>query len=692
MRKTLSVSPWVSSQKFIWLGIGLGIIYWFLESWIHIIFFQEGTFLSQILTPDPHETWKRLLVICLLILFSVYAQYSINIRRRTEAALQEREKDLTSILENNPAGIMLIDAETRKISWANTNTLQMIGCQKHEVEDHICHRFICPAEKDNCPVLDTEEIFDISERSLLTSTGEALPILKSVTRLVYDGKDHLLETFFDITEQKKMERDLSLASAEMDRIFQTAAVGMRVIDREFNVLKMNKTLEQMTGVNDGDALGRKCYETFAGSMCFTEDCPLTLILSGVQTVEYSVDKKRLDGQVIPCILTATPFTEPDGKLVGIVESFQDITELKKAQSAIQREHDKLQGILSAIDEGVSIVNQDFLIEYQSNYLRNLVGDCQGKTCYQVFHQQPCQCDPCLMMEVLANDQIRQAGFETPDGRSFEKTYAPIIDIDNERKVVVLLKDVTEKKKAVKAMMHAEQLSALGELAAGVAHEINNPINGIINYAQILINNSRQGNQVFDISSRIVQEGDRIAHIVEGLLSFSKRRDEKMAIMSVEQSLSNSLALAASQLRKEQIIVQMETAETLPSIYAQPYEIEQVFINIVSNARYALNKKYPGADNNKILRVTTGMIENDDRSFVRIVFRDHGGGIPKENLPKVIHPFFTTKSERKSTGLGLSISHGIVETLNGRLTIASKEPEFTEVCVELPLVPEQRRSK
>jgi len=173
VRSTFSIS----TQNFIWIGIAFGLFYWFLESWIHVFFFREGDILSQILNPDLHETWKRLLVITLLILFSIYAQHSINMRRLAEAAVQEREQELTQILENNPAGIMLIDSDNRKVSWVNTNALKMIGSTKQSIEGHVCHKHLCPADKGNCPVLDLGKTIDQSERILLTAEGGNLPII-----------------------------------------------------------------------------------------------------------------------------------------------------------------------------------------------------------------------------------------------------------------------------------------------------------------------------------------------------------------------------------------------------------------------------------------------------------------------------------------------------------------------------------
>jgi PAS domain S-box-containing protein len=672
----------VSTQNFIWIGIGLGLLYWFLESWIHVIFFQQGTLISQIINPDSHETWKRVLVITLLIFFSLFAQYSINRRRRAEAAVKERERELTKILENNPAGIMLVNPDNRKISMVNNNALKMIGATKQSVENHICHEHLCPAEQGNCPVLDNGQSIDLSERTLLTAAGE-MPILKSVTRVKYEGKEHLMETFFDLSDRKKMERDLELAHAELDQIFQTASVGMRVVDRNYNVLKINRTFAAMTGVNDADAVGKKCYEVFAGSRCETAECPLTLILAGEGHMECYMDKQRPDGISIPCILTATPFTGPDGSVVGIVESFQDIADLKSAQEAIRSERDKLNKILSHLTQGVCIINPECVIEYQNDILKEHFGACEGKTCYSIFLQSDTPCEPCMMLEAIRSQKAQHYEFETPDGRSFEQAYTPITDMDEKQKVVVLIRDVTEKKASMAAMMRAEQLAALGEMAAGVAHEINNPINGIINYAQILVNKSEADIFVNDLGKRMIKEGDRIARIVEGLLSFARRKQDEKALVGVGEILSDSLALTNAQMRKDNISVQKDIADNLPRILAQPHEIEQVFVNIISNARYALNQKYPEPHEDKLLEIIARVHKGSRRPYVRISFHDHGVGIPDNIIDKIRNPFFTTKTEGKRTGLGLSISHGIVNDHGGQLVIDSVEGLFTRVSVDLP---------
>jgi PAS domain S-box-containing protein len=673
-----------SAQNFIWLGVGLGLLYWLLESWMHTTVFGGGPFGEHVLPLDVHEIWKRLTITVLIILFSVYAQRSINIRRRTEQNLADREKELSRILENNPAGIMLVDADSRKVSWANSNAIKLIGSPKELIEKEVCHKHLCPAEIGNCPILDSGQNIDLSERVLLTSGGSELPILKSVTRINYNGKEHLLEAFFDLSERKKMERDLQQAHAELDQIFQTASVAMRLVDSSFNVLKINNTFERLTNVKETDAIGKKCHEIFSGPTCFTGQCPIHRIINGKETVESYVDKERPDGKTIPCILTASPFVGPEGDIIGVVESFRDITELKKAQDAIESERDKLERILSHLHEGVSIISGECLVEYQNDIFATYFGECEGKTCHESIHGEQRPCEPCLMQAAVATGRIQQAESITPDGRSFEKAYTPLTDVDGRKKVVALWRDVTEKKAATAAIMRAEQLAALGELAAGVAHEINNPINGIINYAQILANKTEKGDLVHDIAARLIREGNRIARIVEGLLSFARRRHEDKTVISIDEILSDSMALTAAQLRKDNITLNPDLPGDLPVIKAQAHEIEQVFVNIISNARHALNEKFPGPHEDKILEVTAAATTSEGQPWVRVSFKDNGSGIPSAVIDKVMNPFFSTKTEGKRTGLGLSISHGIVEEHGGRLRIESEEGRYTKVVMELPV--------
>jgi PAS domain S-box-containing protein len=152
---------------------------------------------------------------------------------------------------------------------------------------------------------------------------------------------------FQVEEERIAEADRSgqetkLAYAELHQVFETSADGLRVIDTDFNVIRINKTLEHMSGVSKGGAVGKKCYNAFPGPLCHTAKCPLTTILGGEERVTREVEKERGDGTRVSCIVVATPFRGPDGRLVGIVEDFQDISELKRREEEIRRLNEELE--------------------------------------------------------------------------------------------------------------------------------------------------------------------------------------------------------------------------------------------------------------------------------------------------------------------------------------------------------------
>lgn len=233
------------------------------------------------------------------------------------------------------------------------------------------------------------------------------------------------------------------------------------------------------------------------------------------------------------------------------------------------------------------------------------------------------------------------------------------------------------------LMKSGHLAAIGELAAGVAHEINNPINGIINYAQIIANKSEKGSKENEIANRIIKEGDRIANIVKNLLSFSRQKKEERLEVSIHEIFHGALELIERALQKDSIIIKVDISRELPQVAVNPQQIQQVFINIISNSRYALNKKYPQKHDDKILEISGEETMVDNQRYVRISFYDYGIGISPAVINRVMEPFFTTKSRGEGTGLGLSISQNIVNAHNGKLTIDSVEAEFTKVELILP---------
>ena len=252
-----------------------------------------------------------------------------------------------------------------------------------------------------------------------------------------------------------------------------------------------------------------------------------------------------------------------------------------------------------------------------------------------------------------------------------------------KSVIELARDITEKVNLQAGATRTRHLASLGELAAGVAHEINNPINNIINYAQILIDEFEKEKRDDEITRRIIRDGDRIATIVRSLLSFARIRKEEKTYIHLHEIFSDTLSLTSAQIRKDGIHLKVSIPSESIKIPVHPQQIQQVFLNLISNCRFALNQKYPATHENKILEITCDEIQNNNSPYIRIVFTDQGTGIPAGIMDKVINPFFSTKPSRIGTGLGLSITHGIITEHGGKLLIDSVEGEYTRTTIELP---------
>lgn len=379
---------------------------------------------------------------------------------------------------------------------------------------------------------------------------------------------------------------------------------------------------------------------------------------------------------------------------------QEIAERKQAEEALKESEGKFRELsqqfhtlLEAITDPLTLLSPDLRVLWRNRGSTLVSGetvfDATGQYCYTLWHNRSTPCEECPAKKSFTTGKTEVAQLESPEGRRWELRAFPVRDEGgNIYSMLTVASDVTEKLTLEAEARRVAHLASLGELAAGVAHEINNPINGIINYAQILANKSKTGSRENEIASSIIREGDRIANIVKSLLSFSRAGRTEKNPADIGEILQDSLALTETQLRKDGITLRVEVPRDLPRVLAHPQQIQQVFLNVMNNSRYALNQKYQGMHKDKILKITGENTIVDKRILIRITFYDHGIGIPAGDIDKVMNPFFSTKPRGKGTGLGLSISHGIVTDHGGNIRIESVEGEFTKVIIELPAIGEE----
>ncbi len=255
-----------------------------------------------------------------------------------------------------------------------------------------------------------------------------------------------------------------------------------------------------------------------------------------------------------------------------------------------------------------------------------------------------------------------------------------LDADDQTRIVCIGRDLTERRRLEQQLIQSDKLSALGQLVAGVAHELNNPLTSISGYAQLLLRNRTLNDEVRADLEQIRQQAERAGRIVRNLLMFAREHKPERLATQINEVIQSTLALQVYQLRVDNITVQLDLDPELPSTVADPHQLQQVLLNLITNARQAMNERGSG-----ILTIRTRRHEAADGRYIEISISDNGVGIPAQYLDKVFNPFFTTKPVGQGTGLGLSICYGIIQEHQGQIWIESREGVGTTVFIRLPII-------
>jgi len=373
-------------------------------------------------------------------------------------------------------------------------------------------------------------------------------------------------------------------------------------------------------------------------------------------------------------------------LIGI-----DITEQLKADKELEKVRANWEKIFSAIQDPIMIVDKNCKI-IQANLAaltasRKKQEEIINKGVCEVLHGEGRPYEIDCPLETLIRQNKSHILDTTLKGLNGDYLLT-ILPIPHQKNTLLIARDYSEEKVRKAEAMRAAQLASIGELAAGVAHEINNPINGIINYAQLILDEI-EGTMIKNpvlkqMTKKIIQEGERIAGIVKNLLSFARQKEEILEDIFIKKLLEDSISLVKHQLEKNGIIIKIEIEKNLPFIKGNFQQLQQVILNLISNARYALNEKYPKWDQNKIIEISENKIHEKNEEVILIKVKDYGIGISQDIIERVIDPFFSTKPAGEGTGLGLSISHGIIKDHHGNLWLESKPDKDTIAYIKLPV--------
>lgn len=507
----------------------------------------------------------------------------------------------------------------------------------------------------------------------------------------------------EIEESRQSYRQLShFLKSVLD---SATEYGIIAVDYRGVITEFNKGAENIFGWKKDEMIGRENIRLTVTPADLERGLPRDIsrraMAHGVCDLE--LDRLRNDGETFPAHSTVTVIREPGGPVSGFVEIVRDITQkriLISQRMVLERQlretKEFLENIMESSVDGIVTTDLKGKITYLNRAMEELLqykrSELLGVHISSVYLRGIAEARE-LMSQLRARSRVEyyemQVKAKTGDILYILTSASLLKDPEGETiGTAGVFKNITEQKrlemklKETQAhLIEASKMRALGELVAGVAHELNNPLMASQTILHVISANLHEECPNVRRFEIIRKCNDRIEKIVNHLREFSRQTDVSLRALHINQPIENALLINGQQLLNHNIIIVNDLAADLPEITGDANQLEQVFLNLLSNARDALDE----TSGPRELTISSRLEYEDGQAFVVASVKDTGIGIPEENLTKVFEPFFTTKPVFKGTGLGLSLCFGIIETHGGRIDLKSEVGRGTEVKIFIPAV-------
>jgi PAS domain S-box-containing protein len=529
------------------------------------------------------------------------------------------------------------------------------------------------------------------------SLDSAIEAVRRKSILAYETKPLNMDRFVALITRwsvgKRVEEELQRERQKAQRYLDVAGVIILVIDSDQKVSLINNKGCQILGCEEKKVIGKNWFDTFIPERVRDEVRAVfeKLMAGEVEPVEY-FENPVLTGSGEERIIAwrNTVLYDEEGGITATLSSGEDITERKRAEQTLRESEEKLQRMFESVTDGITVTDLNAVIIDTNKRVLEMHGfgsrdDVIGKSAFQLIADHDHEKAMDNMQKTLEQGTISSIEYTLlrADGSEFPSELGASVLKDasgNPIGFIAITRDITERKRVEAEKSELEQrvpltsrLAAVGEMASGVAHEINNPLTTVIGFAHLLMQKDISEDIKSDVEN-ITDGAQRIAGIVERLLTFTRPQERERKYISINDVIKATLAMRA---------YEMETPD-LPLIMADGTLLQQVFLNIIMNADTEMGLAH-GRGNLFIKTETIG-------DTIRISFKDDGPGIVKENLEKIFDPFFTTRKVGEGTGLGLNICHGIVAQYDGQIYAKSRLGRGATFVVELPVVTEAHQLK
>lgn len=375
--------------------------------------------------------------------------------------------------------------------------------------------------------------------------------------------------------------------------------------------------------------------------------------------------------------------QEDIKEMSLKKLQAKVIELQDLVETISRGKMVWQSTFDVISDPVMIIDRNYQITRanlaMASAVKKDVRDVIGEKCYKVFAgcEEPCEFCP---MEQTRSDHKHHSVELTPFPRGdqyYVNAYFMPEENSEQENVILYYRNITDEKDLQKKLMQTDKMAAIGTLAGGIAHEINNPLGAILAFTQLVIRELDEQHSCQKDLHEIEEATLRCKKIVRDLLDFSRQNyDQQMQEVKLNSLIDKTIPLIHVSTRTHaQIDITIEKNEKLPKVWGHYHKLQQVLVNLITNALYAM--KNSGGS----LLIKTDY--DHEKKEAVLTVQDSGEGIPTDLLPKIFNPYFTTKEQGEGTGLGLSICYRIIQEHNGRIDVKSDVSEGTEFTIKLP---------
>ncbi len=379
-----------------------------------------------------------------------------------------------------------------------------------------------------------------------------------------------------------------------------------------------------------------------------------------------------------------------GAVSRAIENANLFQRIRSRQEELQEGRDRLQAVMDGIWSPIYTVNQNWRLvsvnQYKAEQLHSTPDQLVGRLCYEALFGLDAPCEQCLVAHTLAERQMfrwsvsRRGEDYLPE--EWEVHAYPVPGSSaGAAGAVIVWQDRTEQRRLENSLLQAGKLAAIGQLAAGVAHEINNPLTVINANAELLKMFISPEDDNYESVDLIAQAGERATKVVRHLLDFARQNQYAFEIGDINDSIRQALRLVSYQFESADIAVVSELSPGLPQIRASWEHLKTVWLNLLLNARDALLEGNAAEGRGEIV-ITTRPAPGGDQ--IQILFKDNGAGINPAQLAHIFEPFYTTKAPGRGTGLGLATSHRIIEQHGGQMELFSRPGEGTTFVVHLPV--------